>query len=63
MKYSKLDAKDYARENMKGIWAAAFEVRFEGLRRRTTGRRSPESGTSETSRATVPMPGSPDWQQ
>jgi 4-hydroxy-tetrahydrodipicolinate synthase len=25
MKYSKLDAKDYARENMKGIWAAAFE--------------------------------------
>ena len=24
MKYSKLDAKDYARENMKGIWAAAL---------------------------------------
>jgi 4-hydroxy-tetrahydrodipicolinate synthase len=24
MKYSKLDAKDYARENMRGIWAAAL---------------------------------------
>ncbi len=24
MKYSKLDAKDYARENLKGIWAAAL---------------------------------------
>lgn len=24
MKYSKFDAKDYARENMKGIWAAAL---------------------------------------
>ncbi|MEO0496771.1 MAG: dihydrodipicolinate synthase family protein [Pseudomonadota bacterium] len=24
MKYSRLDAKDYARENMKGIWAAAL---------------------------------------
>ena len=24
MKYGKLDAKDYARENMKGIWAAAL---------------------------------------
>ena len=23
-KYSKLDAKDYARENMRGIWAAAL---------------------------------------
>ncbi len=25
MKYSKLDAKDYARQNMKGIWAAALQ--------------------------------------
>ena len=40
MKYSKLDAKDYARENMKGIWAAAmnpfnedFSFNEEGLRR------------------------------
>ena len=40
MKYSKLDAKDYARENMKGIWAAAmnpfnedFSFNQEGLRR------------------------------
>ena len=24
MKYSKLHAKDYARENMKGIWAAVL---------------------------------------
>ena len=24
MKYSRLDAKDYARENMHGIWAAAL---------------------------------------
>ena len=40
MKYSKLDAKDYAREHMKGIWAAAmnpfnedFSFNEEGLRR------------------------------
>ena len=40
MKYSKLNAKDYARENMKGIWAAAmnpfnedFSFNEEGLRR------------------------------
>ena len=40
MKYSKLNAKDYARENMKGIWAAAmnpfnedFSFNQEGLRR------------------------------
>ncbi len=39
MKYSKLDAKDYAREHMKGIWAAAlnpfnpdFSVDEEGMR-------------------------------
>ena len=39
MKYSRLDAKDYARENMKGIWAAAlnpfnedFSLNEEGLR-------------------------------
>ncbi len=39
MKYSKLDAKDYARENMKGIWAAAlnpfnpdFSINEEGMR-------------------------------
>ena len=39
MKYSKLDAKDYARENMKGIWAAVlnpfnedFTMNEEGLR-------------------------------
>ena len=39
MKYSKLDAKDYAREHMKGIWAAAlnpfnpdFSVNEEGMR-------------------------------
>jgi len=39
MKYSKLDAKDYARENMRGIWAAAlnpfredFLLDEEGLR-------------------------------
>ncbi|MBT5218170.1 MAG: dihydrodipicolinate synthase family protein, partial [Woeseia sp.] len=24
MKYSKLEAKDHARENMRGIWAAAL---------------------------------------
>jgi len=40
MKYSKLDAKDYAREHMKGIWAAAlnpfnddFSFNEDGLRR------------------------------
>lgn len=40
MRYAKLDAKDYARENMKGIWAAAmnpfredFSFDEEGLRR------------------------------
>jgi 4-hydroxy-tetrahydrodipicolinate synthase len=40
MKYAKLDAKDYAREYMKGIWAAAlnpmredFSIDEEGLRR------------------------------
>ena len=40
MKYSKLDAKDHARENMRGIWAAAlnpmnrdFSIDEEGLRR------------------------------
>ena len=40
MKYSKLDAKDYARKHMKGIWAAAmnpfnedFSFNEEGLRR------------------------------
>ncbi len=40
MKYSRLDAKDYARENMRGIWAAAlnpmredFSIDEEGLRR------------------------------
>lgn len=40
MRYSKLDAKDYARENMKGVWAAAmnpfredFSFDEEGLRR------------------------------
>ncbi|MEP5700675.1 MAG: dihydrodipicolinate synthase family protein, partial [Sneathiella sp.] len=39
MKYSKLDAKEYARENMKGIWAAAlnpfnpdFSINEEGMR-------------------------------
>ncbi|MBE7637744.1 dihydrodipicolinate synthase family protein [Sneathiella sp. P13V-1] len=39
MKYSKLDAKDYAREHMKGIWAAAlnpfnedFSLNEQGLR-------------------------------
>lgn len=39
MKYSKLDAKDYAREHMRGIWAAAlnpfnddFSVNEAGLR-------------------------------
>ncbi len=39
MKYSKLDAKDYAREHMKGIWAAAlnpfnedFSLNEKGLR-------------------------------
>lgn len=39
MKYSKLDAKDYAREHMRGIWAAAlnpfhedFSFNEEGLR-------------------------------
>ncbi|WP_282605306.1 dihydrodipicolinate synthase family protein [Pelagibius sp. Alg239-R121] len=39
MKYSKLDAKDYIRENMKGIWAAAlnpfnddFSLNEAGLR-------------------------------
>jgi 4-hydroxy-tetrahydrodipicolinate synthase len=39
MKYSKLDAKDYARQNMKGIWAAAlnpfnedFSLNEAGLR-------------------------------
>ena len=39
MKYSKLDAKDYARQNMRGIWAAAltpmredFSIDEEGLR-------------------------------
>ncbi len=40
MKYKKNEAKDYARENMKGIWAAAlnpmkpdFSIDEEGLRR------------------------------
>ena len=40
MRYAKLDAKDYARENMKGVWAAAmnpfredFSFDEEGLRR------------------------------
>ena len=40
MKYSKLDAKDYARENMRGIWAAALtpfddslDIDEEGFRR------------------------------
>lgn len=40
MKYSKLDAKDYTREHMKGIWAAALNpfnedlsLNEEGLRR------------------------------
>lgn len=40
MRYAKLEAKDYARENMKGIWAAAmnpfredFSFDEEGLRR------------------------------
>ena len=30
MKYSKLDAKDYAREHMRGIWAAALNPFHEG---------------------------------
>ena len=40
MKYSKLDAKDYARANMRGIWAAVlnpmtdtFDIDEDGLRR------------------------------
>lgn len=40
MKYSRLEAKDFARENMRGIWAAAlnpmredFSIDEEGLRR------------------------------
>ena len=31
IKYSKLDAKDYARENMRGIWAAALNPFNEDL--------------------------------
>lgn len=31
IKYSKLDAKDYARENMRGIWAAALNPFAEDL--------------------------------
>lgn len=40
MKYSKLDAKDYAREQMKGIWAAALNPFNEDLSFNEAGLRS-----------------------
>ncbi len=40
IKYSKLDAKDYARENMRGIWAAALNPFNEDLSLDETGLRS-----------------------
>ena len=40
MKYSRLDAKDYARENMKGIWAAALNPFNEDLSFNEAGLRS-----------------------
>ena len=39
-KYSKLDAKDYARENMRGIWAAALNPFNDDLSLNETGLRS-----------------------
>ncbi|WP_380057923.1 dihydrodipicolinate synthase family protein [Falsihalocynthiibacter sp. SS001] len=40
MKYSKLDAKDYARETMKGIWAAALNPFNEDMSLNENGLRS-----------------------
>ncbi|MEM9635915.1 MAG: dihydrodipicolinate synthase family protein [Pseudomonadota bacterium] len=40
MKYSRLDAKDYARENMRGIWAAALNPFNEDLSLDEAGLRS-----------------------
>ena len=39
-KYSRLDAKDYARENMRGIWAAALNPFNEDLSVNEAGLRS-----------------------
>ena len=39
-KYSRLDAKDYARENMRGIWAAALNPFNEDLSLNEAGLRS-----------------------
>jgi len=40
MKYSKLDAKDYAREHMRGIWAAALNPFQEDFSFNETGLRA-----------------------
>lgn len=40
MKYSKLEAKDYARENMKGVWAAALNPFNDDLSLNEVGLRS-----------------------
>ena len=40
MKYTKHEAKDYARENMKGIWAAALNPFNDDMSLKEAGLRS-----------------------